>query len=262
MTVAVFSSATGAERRRRRRGTIAVVLAMSVVITGCGNSGKAATSNPRAAHQTPGTTAPSVNSGQEPTPSPPTGPAGTEPTTPPGRTFLRPDQYGSTSELPKATGPAKSTHDVLVFQLDAATEAGMVEAFDTYEALPATCTSETIPGTVYLATVKATGVSFAVAGFQPAPGCYSRNVAGQISPGGAISAFEVVPPPPVGLFERQRGGQWVMNTETGKPFPCPPYPSGHGPGPRYPIVPKEVLAAWNIPYYSSTCITIPPHPPA
>ncbi|MDQ6783249.1 MAG: hypothetical protein M3063_07380 [Actinomycetota bacterium] len=149
-----------------------------------------------------------------------------------------------------------------VFQLDAATEAGLVTAFDTYEALQATCTSETIPGTVYLATVKATGVSFVVAGFQPAPGCYSRNINGQISQGGAVSAFEVVPPPPVGLFERQRGGQWVMNTETGKPFPCPPYPSGHAPGPRYPIVPKEVLAAWNIPYYSSTCLTITPHPPA
>ncbi len=154
MTLALWRSATE-PKAPWQRAMIGAVVTMCMVISGCGSSGKAATSNPGTARPAPSTIEPGARS--EPTPSPPAGPISPSTRTPPGRTYLPLDKYGSTSELPRAVGPAKSTPEVTVFQLDAATEAGLVGAFDTYKILPATCISETIPGTIYLATVKVLG---------------------------------------------------------------------------------------------------------
>ncbi len=194
---------------------MAAALAGCLLAAGCGQSNKTTTHNPSTGGSvtTPSTTTAGSGAGAGATPS------NYNPSGRPGLTSRA--QYDTTSELPASTGPAKSTATVSVLRLDSGTEAGLVSAVDTYEVLPKTCTAQTVPGAVWVATVKATGVSFAVAGFRPAPHCYDTEIGGQTLPPNEISPFANVPPPPAGLFERQPGGKWVMNVETGKPFPCP-----------------------------------------
>jgi hypothetical protein len=138
-------------------------------------------------------------------------------------------------------------------------EAALAAAFATYTELPKTCRAATITGTVYLAEVKATRASWGVAGFKPAPGCYGGNANGSRACASQIAAFDVVPPPPVGLFEKPPDGRWVENNQAGKPFPCPP--AGNAvPGPFNPYLPVEVLQAWKIPYATPNCLEVYPTP--
>jgi hypothetical protein len=234
---------------------MAAALAGCVVAAGCGQSNQMTTQNPN--------TGGSVTTPSTPTPGYGARPGATPSNSnPSGRPDFTLAQYDTTSELPASTGPAKSTATVSVLPLDSGTEAGLVSAFDTYLLVPKTCTAETVPGAVWIATVKATGTSFAIAGFRPAPSCTVQQD-GQTIPPNRYGRFGIVPPPPAGLFERQPGSNWVMNVETGKPFPCPPNPrTGTVPRAGSPVVPKDVLDAWHIPYYSSTCITTVPRPPA
>ncbi|MDQ2753935.1 MAG: hypothetical protein M3R71_00100 [Actinomycetota bacterium] len=147
-----------------------------------------------------------------------------------------------------------------VIQLDAANEAALAVAFEQYENLPATCPVETVPGTVYLAKIKATGVSFAVAGFKPTPACQVLSEGKIGPPPPNYGPFGEIPPPPVGVFQDQPGAPWVMNSEAGVPYPCPPQP-GERPAKYNSMVPPEVIAAWKLPYYSSTCVTYLRSPP-
>lgn len=217
---------------------MAAALAGCLVAASCGQSYQAATHN----LNRPGVTASNSNSS--------------------GNPDLTVAQYKTTSELPASTGRPKSTAAVAVLSLDSGTEPHLVGAFDAYEVLPKTCKAETIPGAVWIAKVRATEVSFAVAGFRPAPSCRT-SIDGQTIPPNRYGPFDVLPPPPAGVFERQPRGKWVMTAETGKPFPCPPQTrTGAVPGADSPVVPKDVLDAWHIPYYSSTCVTsVPRQPP-
>ncbi len=240
----------------RHRLVMAAALAGCLLAAGCGQSNKTTTHNPNTGGSvtTPSTTTAGSGAGAGATPS------NYNPSGRPGLTSRA--QYDTTSELPASTGPAKSTATVSVLRLDSGTEAGLVSAFDTYLGMPKTCTAQTVPGAVWIAKVKATGASFAIAGFQPAPSC-RISMDGQTIPPNRYGRFGILPPPPAGLFERQPDGKWVMNVETGKPFPCPPHTvTGAAPGDGSPVVPKDVLDAWHIPYYSSTCVTTVPRPPA
>lgn len=137
---------------------------------------------------------------------------------------------------------------------DAGSEgAAITAAFNSWEILPATCQGVIIPGTLRIATVKSTGVSWAIAAFEPAPGC-SANLA-PASPGGPprplgpeqIRPWSYVPQPTIGVFQRQPGQSWSMNSEGGRPFPCPA-PGGRAPGPGNGALPPEVLVKWDLEY--------------
>lgn len=230
----------------------AVAFSAIVAISGCGVSTKV------------GTNTPSASTGGTPSGCPPgasTAPTATlphelgkpSPTLPPGRSYVPDCELRTISELPKAAGPEHSTATVQIFASDPATEEALASAFDKYEGLVGQCKAATIVNTVRIGKVRASDVTYAIAGFQPGPSCSGNIRSPDEKP------FDVVPPPPVGLFEQQLNSGWVMNTETGKPFPCPPLPGQRQPSD---VVPPEVLAAWNIPYYSPTCITyFPALPP-
>lgn len=154
-----------------------------------------------------------------------------------------------------STGPGASTATVSVIRPEAAILAALGAAFGEYEQFPtATCKINTVAGTVHVAQVKATGTMWAISGFQPDPSCKIESD-GQLRPPTGTGPFGLVPQPPVGVFERSRGGQWGMDTEVGKPFPCPAAPG------KDPLVPEEVLKAWDIPYYSPTCLPYIPRGP-
>ncbi len=208
--------------------------------------GSAATGTP------PAGTSPTTKPGNVPFNALPTGPGGSPPLTPlPGPAF------GTTSEVPRSTGPPATTAQVTVLKPNHLYEAALVAAFSNYEGLVKTCKAQTVAGIVYLATVKVTGVSWAVAGFKPASGCYEAGGEGPPLCGSQVPAFDVVPPPPVGVIEKQPHGEWSMNNQAGKPFPCPPA-GGATPGPYNPYVPVEVLDAWKIPYVAPNCYEIYP----
>lgn len=129
-------------------------------------------------------------------------------------------------------------------------------AFQAWEKLPATCPVVEIPGTSRLATIDATGVSWATAQFAPAPGCqvFRAPVSGSTS-----NQFTPVDPrqfgpfsttvPPRGVFEQPSSAPWQMNDEGGSPFPCPA-PGGAAPGLDNGSIPKDVLQAWGLSYAS------------
>lgn len=172
----------------------------------------------------------------------------------PGRTYLPDSKAGSLSEVPVSTGPGANTSAVTVIKPDTSTLTALGMAFDVHEMLPSAC-ADTIPGTVHVAEIKSTGEMWAISGFKPDPNCKILHDGQLITPTD-YGPFGGYPPTPVGAFTRPRSGQWQMNTEVGVPFPCPPTP-GQGT-----IVPEEVLKAWEIPYYSPTCVpNIPPPPP-
>ncbi len=170
-----------------------------------------------------------------------------------------PKPFRDISQVPVSTGQASNTEAVSVIQPSQGDLKSLGETFRQYEALPATCTTETVPGTVHVAKVKANGVSWAIAGFKPAPSCRVLND-GQLVPAGATGPFGEIPQPPVGVFERQPGGQWTMNSEAGKPFPCAP-PASQVPGAGNSAVPEEVLTALKIPYAAQGCHTTTPPAP-
>ncbi|MDQ6782486.1 MAG: hypothetical protein M3063_03365 [Actinomycetota bacterium] len=132
---------------------------------------------------------------------------------------------------------------------------GLDRAFISYEQLPATCPVETVPGSAHTTTIQTTGISWAVASFVPAPSCkivYEEKPANPNEYGVfyQVPSKRQNPPTPVrGVFERPKGGQWTMNSQTGYPFPCPS-PKGHEPGPVSPALPPKVLTALHMAYAS------------
>lgn len=174
-----------------------------------------------------------------------------EPAVPPGRTYLPPSKTASVSHVPVSMGPGASTSTVSIVRPDASTLAALGLAFGKYETFPSTCKMNTVPRTVHVARVMATGVMWALSEFEPDPTCMVLHD-GKLETPANIGPFGEVPPPPVGVFAQRPGQQWQMNSEAGKPFPCPPAPG------QAALVPEEVLKAWDIPYYSPGCISYPP----
>ncbi len=209
----------------------------------------------------PGTTSNTGRRGIQPAATPPETDAGITTTSlvngkagpPPGRSYVSPATVGKLSEVPVSTGPGASTSAVSVIRPDSSTLADLGLAFQSYELLQ-TCTVDTVDGTVHVAKVDATDVRWAVAGLKPGPDCQVLHDGRPIDPT-KYGIFQIVPPPPVGVFEQQPGQSWMMTTETGKPFPCPALPG------KDPLVPDEVLKAWQIPYYSPSCIALAPQGP-
>ncbi len=160
-----------------------------------------------------------------------------------------------------STSPNRSsTAGASVITASAVDVQGLDQAFASYEELPATCPAEPAPGTMRLATIDATSVSWAISGFQPKPGCTAKVLGApgqgeQTLPPDLVGPFGVRPGPPVGVFERSKGGQWTMNSEKGFPFPCPAL-GGDAPGPGNGAIPKQVLAAWHLLPYAANCVTV------
>ena len=143
--------------------------------------------------------------------------------------------------------------------------AQLVNAFNSWEMLPTTCLAELISGSVRVATVPNTGASWAIANFRPPSDCVktmrSRTPGATVTvPLAQIGPWGRVPQPPVGVFERMRGGAWVMNDEGGRPFPCPA-PGGSAPGPGNGALPASVLATWHLKYASGCAEVVYPLEP-
>jgi len=143
-----------------------------------------------------------------------------------------------------------------------ANQARIESAFKAWEMLPLSCQAQVVPGSDRYATDGATGVTWAIAKFQPSPTCtntqmYAGGPSQQVSPD-QIGPFEGGYSP-LGVFEESSGG-WTMNEEGGSPFPCPAL-GGNLPGPGNAAVPPNILAAWGLPYASNCAnVTYPPEP--
>lgn len=204
-------------------------------------------------------TAPSTAPNTQQT-APPLVPSGTRPAGPPasvGPTPQTPTNNGSSTTIANARG-------VVVGKLSAADVASITAAFNAWEALPSTCQGVMEPGTGRLAIITATGVSWAIATFEPMSGCVEN-----LKPAGPGQAPRTVPiaqiapwggTPPIGVFEADASGGWSMNDEGGMPFPCPAL-GGAAPGPGNGSLPPAVLQAWGM-SYAANCAEVyfPPQP--
>jgi hypothetical protein len=133
----------------------------------------------------------------------------------------------------------------------------LAEAFAYWEQLPTTCPATMVAGSAKEATIIATGVSWAIASFEPAASCVLPAMGAQ--PGSTITLDPENAEPffggqPVGVFERAPGKGWMMNEEGGSPFPCPA-PGGAAPGPGNGALPASVVAAWGL-QYAASCARI------
>lgn len=156
-----------------------------------------------------------------------------------------------------------STAGVTGITASAADKAGLAKAFATWEFLPATCPADAVmvvPGSLRLATINASGVSWAIASFEPSSNCMDFDLPGA----GQIGRQPVDPHQlagfygsPLAVFERASGGQWVMDEEGGAPFPCPA-PGGAAPGPGNGAIPLQVLTAWNLAYAANCSMVVYP----
>lgn len=163
------------------------------------------------------------------------------------------------------TGSGGSTSAVTTEAPTATDTVQLDAAFASYERIVTSCAVEPQAGSVKIGVVNATGVSWAIAKFQPASTCVINSAAPivgsdrtttQINP----DRLRVFADPPVGVFERSARGGWQMNQEGGIPFPCPA-PSGIAPGLGNGAIPAEVLSSWGLPY-AANCSTVryPPVP--
>jgi hypothetical protein len=174
---------------------------------------------------------------------------------------------GSTPSQAPA-GPTTSTTignpgDVTVGNPSSDLETQLISSFDAWEGLPTSCQAALVPGTVKVATIKATGAIWAIARFRPAPDC--SVILAPVTPGGpgrSVPPNQVGPfaeqGGPLGVFESSPNGSWIMNEEGGSPFPCPA-PNGAKPGEGNGAVPSDVLAAWGL-SYAENCsfVSYPP----
>ncbi len=130
-----------------------------------------------------------------------------------------------------------------------------------YEGLQATCPATPVAGTTRVATIDATGVSWAIARLTYTPGnckIYTVPLAGQTAK--QVSGPDKLEPfanPETSVFERANGGPWYMTSQGGKPFPCPA-PGGVAPGEGNGAIPKNVLDAWHMPYASNCADVVYP----
>jgi hypothetical protein len=130
-------------------------------------------------------------------------------------------------------------------------------AFIEWEKLPSSCQSQIVGGSLRIATIKASGESWATADFKPVQNCtYSLAPARPGGPPRPVAVNQLlpwseIPQPVVGVFEQPHGGNWTMNDEAGRTylrivFPCAVGPGGTPPGPGNGAIPLPVLRAWNL----------------
>lgn len=118
---------------------------------------------------------------------------------------------------------------------------------------PTTCPPAVVPNSVRIATVAVSGVAWAIAQFQPGPGCtvVGAPLAGSTTPQTmdpfSLEIYDSQSNPPEIVFQRPPNGQWTMNWYGGYPFPCPD-PGGKVPGPGVGALPPPVLSAWHLSY--------------
>lgn len=166
----------------------------------------------------------------------------------------------STSQTLRTSPRRSSTTDVSVFTAAASDTLGIKEALGVWEKFPTTCPASAVAvvsNSIQLAKVNATGVSWAIAQFEPLSACKFVNL-----PGANQTGLNYLDPhslpglagSPIAVFERPDNGQWVMNGEGGAPFPCPA-PGGAAPGPGNGAIPQQVLTAWNL-SYAANCSSV------
>lgn len=123
------------------------------------------------------------------------------------------------------------------------------------ERVPDTCPAQVVPGSVKVAKVKETGITWAIALIEPAPRC---RYAGGVNDPPLVGPGDHLPWVPeqqvLSVFERKEGGPWEMNSDAGTPFPCPA-PNGIQPGPGNGSLPPSVLRAFHL-RYAEDCSTI------
>jgi hypothetical protein len=157
-----------------------------------------------------------------------------------------------TTAAPNESTTIASSTEVLVRSPTKADLIGLSSAFDSWESMQPTCGGQPIAGSVKIATIRASGISWATADFEPVPSCIdyvspSAGPSSQTIPPDQVPPFEAVPGPPLGVFEQLPGSSWTMNEEGGTEFPCPA-PRGAAPGPGNGSIPTPVLAAWHLSY--------------
>jgi hypothetical protein len=155
------------------------------------------------------------------------------------------------------TGPPPTTNPpaVEVVQATTAELSALDVAYGEFWNLPpSVCPADALPSSVKTATVESTGVSWAIARFQPGAGCSLK--VGTATPGVTVAEDPYHIPafldgagdqPPLGVFERPDGGGWRINSTASYPFPCPAL-YGLAPGPGNGAVPADVLQAWGLAY--------------
>lgn len=140
---------------------------------------------------------------------------------------------------------------VIVEQLSPVVQALLADDFNKWEALPSTCLGQIKAGSVHAALIPSSQEEWAIATFEPAPGCqYSLNPAGPGLPLRPVPVDQIGPwgHRPVGVFGKSSGGAWRMNGEGSIPFPCPAPAGVTTPASEFPAAPSSVLAAWKITY--------------
>jgi hypothetical protein len=159
----------------------------------------------------------------------------------------RPAPGPSAPVIPTTPTTIAPTSGVVVGQLSTTDRQQLVTAFDQWEELPSTCDGQMISGSSKEATITASQVSWAIASFRPVSNCTAFLNPASSGPFGEHS-------PPVGVFERMKGGAWVMNSEGGTPFPCPAA-DGQAPAVGNGSLPPSVVAAWKM-TYAPNCASV------
>jgi hypothetical protein len=158
----------------------------------------------------------------------------------------------------------RSRAAVAVVEPTSADRVGVQLAFQSWEELPASCRAAIVPASDRYAKVSSSGITWAIARFEPAPGCTAGE--DPAYPGGPpqpLTPDQIGPFGggfrPLGVFEKVNG-TWTMNEEGGSPFPCPA-PGGQPPEQGNGSLPPNVLAAWRLSYASNCAnVTYPPTP--
>lgn len=136
----------------------------------------------------------------------------------------------------------------VVVRAATATDVGSLNAaFSGWGSLPASCPVQPVPGSVHVATISATGVSWAIGKFGPIAACQLIANGQAVNPLRAVPFVYAADGHPEAVFEQQANGPWRMNAEGGTAFPCPPGPgvqasAGNG------ALPEDVVKAWGMTY--------------
>ncbi len=173
--------------------------------------------------------------------------------------------YASIPSLPPTTAPAvQATDDPTGASPVALTDAdymAMESLFSQWSGFTS-CPIVAIPSTFHAAVISTTGVTWAFGKVESQSGCTVKDISGQdVAP---ISLGELAPPYyNGGVFEKQPGGNWVMNSYESDPFPCPDNPaySWGTPGFDLPWVPLSVLNAVGVAYAPAGCANAVTQPP-
>lgn len=171
-----------------------------------------------------------------------------------GGTIPPPAGGWPTTTKPSLSPVTDSPTGAIEMSLTSSDTASIMKAFGEYMGFTQ-CPLVPVTGTFRAATITSTGVSWAFGQATPQSGCTVQTSSGVREDPVASGLWSDSAPSNAGVFERQPGGDWVMNSNESEPFPCPdnlssPYTS---PGPSSPYVPSSVLNAVGVTYAASGC---------